>query len=79
VTRNDNLSSAQQEALEAYRRLTDKNGGEPPTVRQLAETIGKSPNAAFALMQKLREKGYLTMKPVTTIRPRLTAKAKKAL
>jgi len=79
MTENRNLTTVQEQALKAYRRLTEDKGGEPPTVRELASAIGKSHNAAFALIGKLREKGYLTMKPVTTIRPRLTAKAKKAL
>lgn len=79
MTENRELTTAQKQALDAYRRHCDRNEQNPPTVRQLADYLKKSPNAAFALMQKLREKGYLTMKPVTTIRPRLTAKAKKAL
>jgi Mn-dependent DtxR family transcriptional regulator len=79
VPDNRNLTTVQEEALVVYRRLTDKKGGEPPTVRELASAIGKSPNAAYGLIQRLREKGYLTMKPVTVIRPRLTAKGKKAL
>ncbi len=77
MTRNLNLTSPQEEALAAYRRLTEKHGGEPPTVRMLAEAIGKSPNAAHQLIQRLREKGYLSMKPVTIIRPTLTAKARR--
>ena len=78
MTENRELTTAQKQALDAYRRHCDKNQQSPPTVRELAGYLGKSPNAAFALIGKLREKGYLTMKPVTTIRPRLTAKAKKA-
>lgn len=74
---NMNLTSVQQEALEAYRRLCDRKG-EPPTVRELGEALGKSPNAAHALIQRLREKGYLSMKPVTIIRPTLTAKGRRA-
>lgn len=75
---NRNLTSPQEEALTAYRRITDKQGGEPPTVRQLADALGKSPNAAYQLTLQLRKKGYLTMKPVTVIRPRLTAKGRRA-
>lgn len=74
---NMNLTTVQEEALAAYRKLSDKKG-EPPTVRELADALGKSPNAAHALIGKLREKGYLSMKPVTIIRPTLTAKGRKA-
>lgn len=74
---NMNLTTVQEEALTAYRKLCDKKG-EPPTVRELALALGKSTNAAHALIGKLREKGYLSMKPVTIIRPTLTAKGRKA-
>jgi Mn-dependent DtxR family transcriptional regulator len=78
LTENTRLTSTQEEALAAYRRLTDENEGEPPTVRELASALGKSHNAAFALIGQLRKKGYLTMKPVTIVRPKLTAKARRA-
>lgn len=74
---NENLSTTQQNALDEYRRLTDKHG-EPPTVRALAERLGTSHQNAHRLIGVLREKGYLTMKPVTITRPRLTAKARRA-
>lgn len=74
---NENLSSTQQEALDAYRKHVERHG-EPPTVRELGEALGKSHNAAHYLIQKLREKGYLSMKPVTIIRPKLTAKGRSA-
>lgn len=74
---NTNLTSTQEHALGVYRRLTEKKG-EPPTVRELAEALGKSRNAAHFMIQQLREKGYLTMKPVTIIRPKLTAKGRAA-
>lgn len=74
---NDNLSSTQQEALAVYRRLTEKKG-EPPTVREFASALGKSHQAAHYMIQKLREKGYLSMRPVTIIRPTLTAKGRQA-
>jgi Mn-dependent DtxR family transcriptional regulator len=75
---NRNLTTTQERALVAYRQLTDQNGGEPPTVKQLADCLGVSRNPAYQLMQRLREKGYLSMKPVTIIRPTLTAKGRKA-
>ncbi len=74
---NRELTTTQREALDAYRKLTEKKG-EPPTVRELAYVLGKGHNAAHQLIQKLREKGYLTMKPVTIIRPTLTAKGRRA-
>lgn len=77
MTENRELTTTQKEALDTYRRLTDKNGGDPPSVRELASALGKGHNAAHQLIQKLREKGYLSMKPVTIIRPTLTAKARK--
>jgi Mn-dependent DtxR family transcriptional regulator len=73
----ERLTPPQEDALSAYRRLTTKKG-EPPTVRELAKALGKSPTAAAHLIQKLREKGYLSMKPVTIIRPTLTAKGRRA-
>lgn len=76
-TDNLELTTPQKEALDAYRKHCDKHDGAPPTVRELAFYLGKSSNAAHYLIQKLREKGYLTMKPVTIIRPKLTAKARK--
>ncbi len=75
---NDNLTTTQEEALGVYRRLTDKAAGEPPTVRAFAAALGKGHNAAHQMIQKLREKGYLTMKPTTIIRPKLTAKGRRA-
>ncbi len=74
---NKNLTTTQERALSHYRRLTEQ-GGEPPTVRALGAALGVSHNAAHSLIQKLREKGYLTMKPVTIIRSTLTAKGRRA-
>lgn len=75
---NRNLTTTQEEALRAYRELCEKNGT-PPTLRELAEVLGKSRNACHALVNHLREKGFLSMKPVTIIRPKLTAKGRCAL
>jgi len=74
---NRNLTTTQERALDAYRRLTERDG-EPPTVRQLGDALGVGHNGAHRLIQILREKGYLSMKPVTIIRPTLTAKGRKA-
>jgi repressor LexA len=74
---NENLTSTQEQALVAYRKLSEKKG-EPPTVRELALALGKSHTAAHALIGQLRNKGYLSMKPVTIIRPTLTKKGRTA-
>jgi len=78
MTPNTELTTAQKQALVAYRRHCDEHAGEPPTVRWLADALGKSPNAAHQLIQRLREKGYLSMKPVTINRSKLTAKGRAA-
>lgn len=72
---NSNLTSTQEHALSVYRKLTEKLG-EPPTVRAFAEALGKSHNTAHQFILRLREKGYLSMKPVTIVRPKLTAKGR---
>jgi SOS-response transcriptional repressor LexA len=74
---NHNLTSTQEAALAIYRRMSDRNG-EPPSVREFASALGKSHNTAHHLIVALRSKGYLTMKPTTIIRPKLTAKGRKA-
>ncbi len=74
---NKLLSDTQARALDVYRRWTDRHDGSPPSVRELAAELGITHNGAHYLIGKLREKGYLTMKPVTIIRPTLTAKARK--
>jgi SOS-response transcriptional repressor LexA len=78
MARNTELTPAQKQALDAYRRHCDEHAGAPPTVRWLADALGKSPNAAQQLIERLREKGYLSMKPVTIIRSKLTAKGRAA-
>lgn len=74
---NELLTSTQHRALDAYRRLSDEKG-EPPTVREFAHALGVTHQGAHYLITKLREKGYLSMKPVTIVRPKLTAKARRA-
>lgn len=77
MTENRNLTTTQEHALGVYRRLTEKLG-EPPSVRAFAEALGRTHNSAHRMIGQLREKGYLSMKPVTIIRPRLTAKGRAA-
>lgn len=73
---NRNLTSTQEQGLKIYRKLTEQKGS-PPTIREFAEALDRSSNAAAFLINKLREKGYLTMKPITLVRPTLTAKGKR--
>jgi len=74
---NKNLTTAQENALAIYRNL-EQRLGEPPTVRSFAEALGKSHSAAYQFIQQFRRKGFISMKPITIIRPRLTAKGRKA-
>lgn len=76
--KNTNLTSAQEHALGIYRKLCDKHGGESPTVREFAAALGKTHTTAHQYIQQFRAKGYLSMKPVTIIRPKLTAKGRAA-
>lgn len=73
---NTNLTSTQQHALDVYRRLTAESG-QPPSVRELAAALGTSHTSAHALVGKLRDKGYLGMKPVTVTRLMPTTKGQK--
>jgi SOS-response transcriptional repressor LexA len=73
------LTLRQEEALRVYRRMTEKNDGITPTVREFAEKLGGSRTAAHQLLMHLREKGYLKMPPITQTRIRFTAKGKKAV
>lgn len=77
MVKNKNLTSTQEDALAVYRRLCER-GGEPPTVRAFAEALGRSKTSAHNLINQFRRKGYVSMKPVTIIRPKLTAKARRA-
>ena len=73
------LTPRQEEALRVYKKMTRQNGDITPTVRALAEALQVSPNAAHRQIQQLREKGYLTMPPITQTRMRISAKGKKAV
>lgn len=74
---NKNLTTTQEHALAIYRKLSERLG-EPPSVRVFAEALGKSHTAAYQFLQQFRKKGYVSMKPITIIRPRLTAKGRNA-
>lgn len=74
---NKNLTTDQENALAVYRNL-EQRLGEPPSVRVYAEALGKSHSSAHHFIQQFRKKGFVSMKPITIIRPRLTAKGRKA-
>jgi Mn-dependent DtxR family transcriptional regulator len=74
---NKNLTTEQENALAIYRNLEGRLG-EPPSVRVYAEALGKSHSSAHHFIQQFRKKGFISMKPITIIRPRLTAKGRKA-
>lgn len=73
------LTLRQEEALRVYKRMTEKNDGVTPTVRALGDKLGIGHNAAHQMLMRLREKGFLTMPPVTQTRLRISAKGKKAV
>lgn len=74
---NKNLTTDQENALAIYRNL-EQRLGEPPSVRVFAEALGKSHSSAHHFILQFRKKGYVSMRPITIIRPRLTAKGRKA-
>lgn len=63
--------------LRVYKAMTDDNDGVAPTVRELADRLGLSHGGAHLRLRALRERGYLTMPPITQTRLRVTAKGKK--
>lgn len=76
--KNLELTTGEKEVLRYYTKHFEKHGI-PPTIRQLADHMGsKNPNTAQGYLKRLEAKGYLSPKPVTYIRLKPTAKAKKA-
>lgn len=73
---NRELTTTNQEAWQAIQKFNDKHGV-LPSVRQLAEVLGVSHNAAHYQMGQLRDKGYLGERRVTETRLMLTAKGRK--
>jgi len=71
----EDLTAALAETLRVYKAMVDE--GNPPTVRELAAKLGISRAGAGMRLQQLRERGYLTMPPITQTRLRVTAKGKK--
>lgn len=71
------LTALLADTLEIYKEMTEKNGGVTPTARALGKRLGVTHGAAHLRIVALRERGYLTMPPITQTRIRLSAKAKK--
>lgn len=79
-TRNVELTTAEKEGLIMYDRLTEKSGGTPPTAQELATALGHADRQyGHQLVQRLRDKGHLTMRPVTVMRLKLSNKGRRAL
>jgi SOS-response transcriptional repressor LexA len=80
VKRNTELTTSERDALNMYNRLTEKAGGTPPTSQELATALGyTSRQGGHLMITRLREKGFLTMRPVTVQRLKLSTKGKRAL
>lgn len=59
------LTARQQEVLREFTRLTRERGGVPPTVRDLASSLGcTSPNAMMYPLRALVKAGELIAGPV---------------
>jgi len=79
-TLNTELTTAEREGLIMYERLTEKNGGVPPTAQELSTALGHTVRQyGHNLIQRLRDKGHLTMRPVTVMRLKLSPKGRRAL
>ncbi len=73
---NLELTTTEKELLRAYREHLEKYGA-PPSLRQLGEYIGVVHSAANYLLQRLRDKGYMQEKKITSTRLMLSSKGKK--
>lgn len=73
----EDLTAKLAECLRVYKAMTDDNDGITPTVAALAKRLGLSNTGAQERLRRLREKGYLTMPPITQTRLRISAKGKK--
>lgn len=70
---NRHLTSTQEHALDLYRKF-EKKHGDPPSTRQLAELLECEVSNAHRLIGILRDKGHLSMRPVTITRLKVTRK-----
>ena len=73
----EDLTPLLAETLRVYKSMTEANGGITPTARALAAKLGIGHSGAHQRIVALREKGYLTMPPITQTRMRLSAKGKR--
>lgn len=76
-TANLELTTHEKECLRLYREHVAQHKA-APTLRWLGAQLSINHSAARYLILRLEEKGYLAQKPVTVMRLKLTAKAKKA-
>jgi hypothetical protein len=73
----EDLTAALAETLRVFKAMTDDNDGITPSVRALAEKLGISHGGVHLRLRALRDRGYLTMPPITQTRLRISAKGKK--
>jgi SOS-response transcriptional repressor LexA len=69
---NRELTTRQKDALKVYAKFVEQHG-RPPSVREYGEALGVSHRAAHFQLQKLKEKGRITM-----VRMKVSAKGLKA-
>lgn len=73
---NHELSTTEKDVLRVYREHVEAHGA-PPTVTWVAQEVGCMRNTVYASLKSLAKKGYMTEKPVTQMRLKLSAKGKK--
>jgi SOS-response transcriptional repressor LexA len=61
---NKELTTRQKDALKVYARFIEQHG-RPPSVREFGAALGVTHRAAHFQMQKLKEKGRITMVRMT--------------
>jgi SOS-response transcriptional repressor LexA len=76
--KNTELTSDEKALLRAYRRHADKHGA-PPSVRELATTLDVAPSVAHYRLGRVIAKGFIIARPITLIRPTLSAKGRRAV
>lgn len=75
---NNELTTNERRVLAAYQRLTARLG-EPPSLNQLATELKDITRTGVAYVRdRLVEKGALSGGSITIIRPKLTAKGRRA-
>lgn len=76
--KNLELTTVEKKVLAAYHKFTERQGA-PPSVRMLAHKTGVARSSVQYVLGRLREKGFLSPRPITLVRPRLSAKGRDAL